>query len=59
MKNPIALLDLFASTMFAIDSNSYNYFNFFNSYPDSASVLLFTSILSNLSLYIEGIITLL
>ena len=52
MKNPIALLDLFASTMFAIDSNSYNNFNFFNSYPDSASVLLFTSILNSLSLHI-------
>ncbi len=32
MKNPIALLVLFASTAFAIDSNSYNYFNFFNSF---------------------------
>jgi len=52
VKNPIALLDLFASTAFAIDSNSYNYFNFFNSYPDSASVLLFTSILNSLSLHI-------
>ena len=53
MKNPIALLVLFASTAFAIDSNSYNYFNFFNSYPDSASVLLFLSLFLVTYLYIS------
>ena len=53
MKNPIALLDLFASTMFAIDSNSYNYFNYFNSYPDSASVLLFSPLFLVIYIYIS------